>query len=169
MANEPEITIDANLAVTPEIRMVGGKRITTLRVLQTPRRKKDGAWGDAEPLAYDLTIWDEEVAANAVKTFEKGDAVLAIGRIRAVRAYQSKGEQRLVTDVDVTRLGPSLKRASAAITRNAPRERHDPPVQSGGSMIAQRDPGFDVVGIPDPWSAPASPAGWPAVEPGAQR
>ena len=61
------------------------------------------------------------MAENVAESLTKGMRVVVTGKLRQ-RSYQTKeGENRTVFEVEVDEVGPSLKYASASVTRN-PRE-----------------------------------------------
>ena len=142
MANEPRITVEGNVSWDPELRQTqNGKRVTGIKVLQTPRKKQGEQWADQPTLEFELTLWDDE-AEYAVTSLPKGTSVLAIGRLTGVETYQSKGETRIKHKVAVENIGPSLRKATAQVTRRA-RGEQAPAQQQGvswGAPAAQEAP-----------------------------
>lgn len=150
--NEAKITIEGNVARSPELRQTGsGKQVTGVTVLVTGRRKQGDEWVDGETVAYECTLWDEE-AEYAVASLPKGTAVVVLGRVVGLDTYESQGETRAKVKVAVENIGPSLKRATAQVSRRTRGQGGQGQQQSGS------------------WGAPAAqeaPAqGWATSEPG---
>lgn len=158
MANEPIIYIEGNVARDPQLKQLegSGKPVLDLSVLQTPSRKRGDEWEDLPTLAYDLTVWGP-VAEHVARSLPKGTAVVARGRVRGVRTYESRGEIRVVTLVDVDSIGPSLKHATAEVVRRGPGQSPSP--------FQARPQGGQQQPSSDPWGA-ATGGGWPTATPG---
>lgn len=118
--NETPITLVGN-ATGVELRFTpGGRAACNFRVASTPRRfdKNSNQWVDGETLWLSCTVWGEQ-GENLVETI--GDAkslrVIVQGRLRQ-RSYETReGEKRTVFEVEVDEVGPSLKYATAKVTR----------------------------------------------------
>ena len=62
------------------------------------------------------TLW-RQPAENVAETLTKGSRVIVTGRLRQ-RSYETReGEKRTVVEVDVEEIGPSLRYATARVTR----------------------------------------------------
>jgi single-strand DNA-binding protein len=60
---------------------------------------------------------DRQPAENVAETLTKGARVIVTGRLRQ-RSYETReGEKRTVVEVDVEEIGPSLRYATARVTR----------------------------------------------------
>lgn len=140
MANETIITVVGNLTGDPELRFTpSGSVVANFTIASTPRTFKDGEWKDGETLFLRASVW-KEAAENVAETLTKGTRVVAQGRLK-MRSYEDKNqEKRTVTELEVDEIGPSLRYASAKVTRT---NRADKPAQA--SAPAQ-----------DPWGQPAS-------------
>src|SRR5699024_8134928 len=76
-----------------------------------------------------------QAAENVAETLSKGMRIVVTGRLKA-RTFQTReGENRTVFEIDVDEVGPSLRYASAQVTRN-PREGG-----SGGNVGGNQDGG----------------------------
>ena len=96
-----------------------GAAVANFRVASTPRafNRDSGQWEDQEGLFLTCNIW-REAAENVMETLSKGMRVIVQGRLRQ-RAYETReGEKRTVYEIEVDEVGPSLKFASAQVTRN---------------------------------------------------
>ena len=62
------------------------------------------------------TLW-RQPAENVAETLTKGSRVIVTGRLKQ-RSYETReGEKRTVVEVDVEEIGPSLRYATARVTR----------------------------------------------------
>ena len=118
MAGEPLVTIVGNLVADPEPRVSqAGKPWTTFRIASTPRVKdQSGDWVDGEPLWLGCRVYGE-YAENVAASLTKGMRVIVQGRL-SQRAYtDNQGQQRTSLDLEVEEVGPSLRFATAAVSR----------------------------------------------------
>lgn len=116
------LILDGNLVRDPELRFTqNGHAVANVTVAHTPRtyNKKTGEWEDGESLFLNGTLW-REAAENAVETFRQGHAVLVTGEL-VQRSYEKDGEKRTVIELDIKNIGPSVLRATAAVTKNPPK------------------------------------------------
>lgn len=122
MAGDTSITIVGNLTADPELRFTpSGAAVAKFTVASTPRfyDKASGEWKDGDTLFLSCNVW-RQAAENAAESLTKGTRVLVNGRLKQ-RSYETKeGEKRTVYEIEVDDFGPSLTRASAQITKNAP-------------------------------------------------
>jgi len=142
MAGEVNVTIVGNLADDPELRYTqGGVAVCSVRVGSTPRtfNRNSNTWEDGETVWVRCTAW-RELAENVAQSLTKGSRVVVTGRLKAPSAYQSAaGEARASLELDIDEIGPSLRYATASVTRRA---------REGAAAVAN-----------DPWeSAPAKSA-----------
>ena len=134
MANETVITIIGNLTSDPELRFTqSGAPVANFTVASTPRTfdKTTNEWKDSETLFLRCSIW-RDAAENAAETLTRGTRVIVTGRLKQ-RSYQTKeGEQRTVIELDVDEVGPSLRYASAQVTKTTKGGGGKPPAAAGG-------------------------------------
>ena len=123
MAGETPITVVGNLVGDPELRFIpSGAAVANFRIASTPRsyNRETNQWEDGEALFLTCNCW-RQMAENVAETLTKGMRVIVNGRLKQ-RSYQDKeGNQRTVFEIEVDEVGPSLKYASASVSRN-PRE-----------------------------------------------
>lgn len=123
MAGETVITVVGNLTADPELRFTpSGHAVANFTIASTPRTfdRASGEWKDGQPLFLRASLW-REAAENAAETLTKGMRVIAQGRL-SVRNYETKdGRTGTSVELDVDEIGPSLRFASAQVTRNASR------------------------------------------------
>jgi single-strand DNA-binding protein len=120
-AGDTQITIAGNLVGDPELRYTQtGQAVASFRVASTPRFRDNasGEWKDGESLFLSCNVW-RQAAENAAESLQRGMRVIVSGRLRQ-RSYETKeGEKRTVYEVEVDDVGPSLRNASAKVTRSA--------------------------------------------------
>ena len=118
-AGDTPITIVGNLVADPELRFTSsGQPVATFRVASTPRIRDNATneWKDGDSLFLTCNVW-RQAAENVAESLQRGMRVIVSGRLRQ-RSYETKeGEKRTVYEVEVDDVGPSLRNASAKVTR----------------------------------------------------
>ena len=118
-AGDTPITIVGNLVADPELRFTSsGQPVATFRVASTPRIRDAATneWKDGDSLFLTCNVW-RQAAENVAESLQRGMRVIVTGRLRQ-RSYETKeGEKRTVYEVEVDDVGPSLRNASAKVTR----------------------------------------------------
>jgi single-strand DNA-binding protein len=118
-AGDTPITIVGNLVADPELRFTSsGQPVATFRVASTPRIRDAATneWKDGDSLFLTCNVW-RQAAENVAESLQRGMRVIVSGRLRQ-RSYETKeGEKRTVYEVEVDDVGPSLRNASAKVTR----------------------------------------------------
>ena len=144
-AGDTTITMIGNLVDDPELRFTpSGAAVAKFRVASTPRYldKATNEWKDGESLFLQCQIW-RQAAENVAESLTKGMRVILSGRLKQ-RSYETKeGEKRTVFEVKVDEVGPSLRNATAKVTRTQ---------RAGGSGGAAAPAAADSFGD-DPWAA----------------
>jgi len=119
MAGDTTITVIGNLTGDPELRFTSsGAAVANFTVASTPRSfdRQSNDWKDGDTLFLRCSIW-REAAENVAESLTKGMRVIASGRL-VQRSYETReGEKRTVVELQVDEVGPSLKYASAKVTR----------------------------------------------------
>jgi len=122
MAGEAILTVIGNLADDPELRYTqNGIAVCSVRVGSTPRtmNRQSGEWVDGETVWVRCTGW-RELAENMAQSLQKGARVVVSGKLKPASAYQTaQGEARASLELDIDEIGPSLRYATAAVTRRA--------------------------------------------------
>jgi single-strand DNA-binding protein len=149
MAGETVITLIGNLVDDPELRFTpSGAAVASFRVASTPRTydRASGEWKDGETLFLTCSAW-RQLGENVAESLTRGSRVIVQGRLKQ-RSYETReGEKRTVFEIDVDEVGPSLRSATAKVTRTT---------RSGGGSFGQGQGGPPS---DDPWSTPAPAAG----------
>ena len=118
-AGDTAITIAGNLVSDPELRYTPtGQAVATFRVASTPRfmDRQTNEWKDGESLFLSCNVW-RQAAENVAESLQRGMRVIVQGRLKQ-RSYETKeGEKRTVYEVEVDEVGPSLRNASAKVTK----------------------------------------------------
>ncbi|MEA5153194.1 single-stranded DNA-binding protein [Raineyella sp.] len=121
MAGETVITVVGNLTADPELRFLpSGAAVANFTVASTPRTfdRQSGEWKDGDALFLNCSVW-RQAAENVAESLRKGMRVLVQGRLRQ-RSYETQqGERRTVVELEVDEVGPSLRYATAAVTRSS--------------------------------------------------
>jgi single-strand DNA-binding protein len=120
-AGDTSITIIGNLVGDPELRYTPtGQAVAAFRVASTPRYmdRTTNEWKDGDSLFLSCNVW-RQAAENVAESLQRGMRVIVSGRLRQ-RSYETKeGEKRTVYEVEVDEVGPSLRNASAKVTRSS--------------------------------------------------
>jgi len=119
MAGDTIITIVGNLTGDPELRFTpSGAAVANFTIASTPRSfdRQTNEWKDGETLFMRCSVW-REAAENVAESLTRGTAVIAQGRLQS-RSYETKeGEKRTVVEMQVDEIGPTLRRATAKVTK----------------------------------------------------
>lgn len=112
-----EITVIGNLTREPELRFTAGGTATCgFGVAVNRRYQQNGEWVDAPTNFFNVTVWGQ-YGENVASSLNKGDRVLVKGRLD-FRKYQNKDGVEVTThDIIADEVAPSLKYATAQITR----------------------------------------------------
>jgi single-strand DNA-binding protein len=163
-AGDTTITIIGNLVNDPELRYTPtGQAVATFRVASTPRfmDRTTNEWKDGDSLFLSCNVW-RQAAENVAESLQRGMRVIVSGRLRQ-RSYETKeGEKRTVYEVEVDEVGPSLRNASAKVTRST---RSGGGSGFGGGQSGQGAQGGYGGGAggranDDPWAADSGDSGF---------
>jgi len=157
MAGETVITVVGNLTADPELRYTqNGLAVANFTIASTPRTfdRASNDWKDGEALFLRASVW-REFAEHVAGSLTKGMRVVATGRLRQ-RSYETKeGEKRTSIELEVDEIGPSLRYATAQVTRATSGGAGG----GGGSFGGGQRGGQGAVEEPWAASAPSGPAG----------
>lgn len=139
MAGETPITIVGNVVADPELRFTSpGAAVASFRIASTPRTfdRQTNEWKDGEPLFLPVSVWRQQ-AEHVAESIRRGDRVIVVGRL-VQRQYQDReGKTRSSYEIQAEDIGPSLLRATAAVTKASSSTR---PAQQPYSQQPQHDP-----------------------------
>jgi single-strand DNA-binding protein len=120
-------TADIELRYTQNGKAVGN---VTIVVQDRKLNRQTNEWEDGDKWFARCTLWGE-IAEHAAASITKGTRVIAEGRI-AQREYEDRdGNKRSSIEVTLDEIGPSLRYATAQITRSQ---------GQGGGRPKQSDP-----------------------------
>ncbi|MEU3044948.1 MULTISPECIES: single-stranded DNA-binding protein [unclassified Streptomyces] len=123
MAGETVITVVGNLVDDPELRFTpSGAAVAKFRVASTPRTfdRQTNEWKDGESLFLTCSVW-RQAAENVAESLQRGMRVVVQGRLKQ-RSYEDReGVKRTVFELDVEEVGPSLRNATAKVTKTTGR------------------------------------------------
>ena len=148
MSGETVITVIGNITADPELRYSQpGDAVANFTIASTPRTfdRASSEWKDGDALFLRASVW-RDFAEHVAGSLTKGTRVIASGRL-VQRSYETKeGEKRTSIELEIEDIGPSLKYATATVTR----------AQSGGrggqSAPQQKAPAASG----DTWNNPGS-------------
>jgi single-strand DNA-binding protein len=119
MAGDTVITVIGNITGDPELRFTpSGAAVANFTVASTPRAfdRQSNEWKDGETLFMRCSVW-RDAAENVAESLNRGTRVIVSGRLKS-RSYETKeGEKRTVVEMEVDEVGPSLRYASAKVTK----------------------------------------------------
>jgi len=151
MAGETVVTVVGNLTADPELRYTqNGLPVANFTIASTPRNfdRQANEWKDGEALFLRASVW-REFAEHVAGSLTKGMRVMAQGRLRQ-RSYQDReGNQRTAIELEVDEIGPSLRYATAQVTRAAS-------TGGGGGQRGGGQGAFNPPSSEEPWSTPGS-------------
>jgi single-strand DNA-binding protein len=148
MAGETIITVVGNLTADPELRYTqNGLPVANFTIASTPRNFDRAAneWKDGDALFLRASVW-REFAEHVAGSLTKGSRVIATGRLKQRNYQDREGNNRTAIELEVDEIGPSLRYATAQVTRAAG--------GSGGGGGQSRGQVAD-----EPWSTPGSSNG----------
>ena len=119
MANDTIITVIGNLTADPELRFTqSGVAVAGFTIASTPRTfdRQSNEWKDGEALFMRCSIW-RDAAENVASSLEKGTRVVAQGRLKQRSFTDREGQNRTSIELDVDEIGPSMKYATADVTK----------------------------------------------------
>lgn len=131
------VTLVGNVTRDPELRFTPAGQATASFGLAVNRMWTDRQSGERKEAVsfFDVVCW-REMAENAAESITKGSRIIVTGRLEQRSWESQEGEKRSKVEVIADEIGPSLRWATATVTRNerrAPGEGGGPSGQSGGN------------------------------------
>ncbi|MDP8959576.1 MAG: single-stranded DNA-binding protein [Actinomycetota bacterium] len=111
------ITLVGNLVEDPELRFTpSGVAMARLRLAVNRNwRNQNGEWQE-DTSFFSATCW-QDVAEHVAESLEKGSRVIVTGRLEQRSWETGDGERRSTVEVRVDDIGPSLRWATASVTK----------------------------------------------------
>ena len=153
MSGETVITIIGNLVDDPELRWTnGGAAVAKFRVASTPRSfdKQTNEWRDGDSLFLTCSVW-RQAAENVAESLQKGMRVIIQGRLKQRSYEDGQGVKRTVYELDVDEVGPSLRSATAKVTKASSGGKGQQEYQRARQASSQE-------GREDPWATSGAAA-----------
>ncbi|ATN94026.1 ssDNA binding protein [Mycobacterium phage Kumao] len=160
MIQLPQVTVVGTLTADPELRFTqSGKAVISFNIASNSRRfnKQTGEYEDGDTTFLRGQIWNE-YAENIAESLSRGDRVIATGVLKQ-RSYETReGDKRTVYELEAEEVGPSLRFATAKVTKNNQRSSgRQAPAEDSSSGYFGNSGGGDA----DPWGgATPSLPGW---------
>jgi single-strand DNA-binding protein len=121
VSGETIITVVGNLVDDPQLKFTSaGAAVAKFRVASTPRKlnRETNTWEDDKDGSLFLTcsVW-RQAAEHCAESLQRGMRVIVQGRLKQ-RSYEDReGVKRTVYELDVEEVGPSLRSATAKVTK----------------------------------------------------
>ncbi|MET9468508.1 single-stranded DNA-binding protein [Streptomyces sp. NPDC006544] len=148
MSGETLITVVGNLVDEPELKFTpGGAAVARFRIASTPRTfdRQTNEWKDGESLFLTCSVW-RQAAENVAGSLARGTRVIVHGRLKQRTYDDREGVKRTVFELDVEDVGPSLKNATATVTKTG----------ASNNAQARQQPhngGYGQQPAHDPWAS----------------
>ena len=119
MANGNNVTVIGNCTRDPELRFTpSGMAVATfgLAVNRRWQNRQSNEWEEAVSF-FDVTCW-QQLAENVAESVQKGTRVMVAGRLDQRSWETQDGDKRSKVEIVADEVGPSLRYATAEITKN---------------------------------------------------
>jgi single-strand DNA-binding protein len=127
------VTVIGNVTRDPELRFTpSGQAIATfgLAVNRRWQNRQTQEW-EEQVSFFDVTCW-AQLGQNVSDTLVKGSRAIVTGRLEQRSWETDQGDKRSKVEIIADEVGPSLRWATADITRNERKEPGDGPSSGGG-------------------------------------
>ncbi|GBE24665.1 MAG TPA: single-stranded DNA-binding protein [Actinobacteria bacterium] len=133
------VTLVGNLVDDPELRFTpSGAAMAKIRFAVNRRYQSNNEWQE-ETSFFTGTCW-REMAENAAESLTKGMRVIVTGRLEQRTWETPDGDKRSVVEVRIDEIGPSVRWATAVVTRT--------PRQGGGDFGGSSRGGSQAPSMP---------------------
>lgn len=119
MSNGNTVVLVGNITRDPELRFTPSGQPTATFGLAVNRRwqnRQNQEWEEATSF-FDVVCW-RELAENAASSLSRGSRVIVTGRMEQRSWETQEGDKRSKIEVVADELGPSLRWATAVVTKN---------------------------------------------------
>ena len=119
MAGETNITVIGNLTDDPELKFTpSGAAVANFTVASTPRTldRQTNEWKDGNPLFIRCSVW-RQIAENVAESLQKGQQVIVHGALNIRNYERQDGSKGTSVEMNVYEVGPSLRFATAKVTK----------------------------------------------------
>ncbi len=141
----PTLTGVGRLTEDPELRFTpNGKAVAKVRLAFSDRKKDEGGnWVDGDKAFIDASVWGDE-AEHIAESLTRGIEVLVSGKFKQREYTTREGEKRTVYELAFATVAPTLKYATAKVSKM---QRSGGGAQPSGSSNGGGGGTFD-----DPWA-----------------
>ena len=146
MAGETIITVVGNLTEDPELKFTpSGAPVANFTVASTPRTfdRQTNEWKDGDALFLRCAAW-RNLAENVAESLTKGQRVIVTGALRVRQYERQDGSKGTSVEMNVEEVGPSLKFATAKVTKATRSSNAGGGGGGGWDQPAQQSPATDV-------------------------
>ncbi len=133
-------TLSGNLTRDPEIRYTKDGQANAIFGLAVNRRwqtRGTDTWEEATSF-FDVVCW-RELAENVAMSLVKGSRVIVTGRLEQHTWETEAGERRSRVEVTADEVGPSLRFATAEVSRNERRLPDSADLAGGSDLTGQAE------------------------------
>ncbi len=119
MAGETVITVIGNLTDDPELKFTpSGAAVANFTVASTPRTfdRQTNEWKDGDALFIRCAAW-RQLAENCAESLQKGQRVIVTGALKIRNYERQDGSKGTSVEINVDEIGPSLRYATAKVTK----------------------------------------------------
>ena len=131
MPTDNSVVLVGNITRDPELRFTNTGQATSSFGLAVNRRwqnRQTQEWEEATSF-FDIVCW-RDMAENAAESLGRGSRIIVSGRLEQRSWETADGDKRSKVEVIADEIGPSLRWATAQVTKN---ERKGPGSEGGGA------------------------------------
>lgn len=126
------VSIVGNATRDPELKYTpNGQAVAKFGVAVSRRYQTNGKWGEQTSFV-EVVAWGQ-LAENVAETVKRGTRVIVSGR-HDQRTYEVDGQKRTVWDLTADEVGPSLRWATAVVTKAEREGGPTTPVPAGNEL-----------------------------------
>lgn len=115
--SDNSVTLIGNLVDDPELRFTpSGVAMAKVRFAVNRRYMQNNEWQE-ETSFFSGTCW-RDMAENAAESLQKGTRVIVVGRLEQRTWETNEGEKRSTIEVRIDDIGPSIRWATASVTKS---------------------------------------------------
>ena len=141
MSNGNSVTLVGNITRDPELRFTPSGQATVTFGLAVNRRwqnRQTQEWEEATSF-FDVVCW-REMAENASESLARGSRVIVVGRLEQRSWETPEGDKRSKIEVVADEIGPSLRWATASVTKNERRGGGEAPMAAASARASAPPP-----------------------------
>ena len=139
------VTLIGNITRDPELRFTpSGQAVATFGIAVNRRFQRNNQW-EEQTSFFNVTAW-ATLGENVSNSLSKGARVIVNGRLEQRSWETQEGEKRSVVEVVADEIGPSLRWATAEITKNERREGTSDFSGGGGGRSVANEPAAAFTG-----------------------